>query len=534
MMEENLLLIAINLLYNNYTLKEKGMFGVSMKKKILLGLRESTSSNSYTNRLRECVDSSCTIVIKHLSLSINRALDEDTWDFLILQDDFDERSPLSMHEMHRYREEYPELRIILLLNDERKKSEFMQQLLNVPIYDSLFFSDATATKTVEIINNPRTKKDARLYYDINNEHGNVNEILISDLIKALEKVDKEEIEDTYEYCLKKLKAEHREIFHDNLPLGIIEHLRGKENPNIEVYFKSKDSNEAVTKDKKKLISKFGIRNAKGDSNTTSSDSGRVVEKTRTSIIKHQKTVTVADIPSDYKKLVVITGIDNSGISSISASILYELSSRKIAVCGIDLSKNLDMSMYHKLPEDERSTRDLLLEVESFPYIINNFLAIYGGCFSNQSYAGLTDTVYRNLFDKNLVVVIEANYRTSEDYKELLSKADQVLVVHSADPKYCKADYRVSEIIEASGEEKTTVILNFSSGHGRKKNQLRVCLKKEFGCEIRGLITVPFSQEFMDEQWRNLTNRGFVHKDFKNYSKRISEIGRMIYPQGRQK
>lgn len=505
----------------------------------MFGLRENEGSEKYLESFKSKIKPDDTVEVRHLQLTINRIVEDGGCDFLILQDGFDERTPLNLNLLQTIHENHPALRLILILNNERKQTSFMSSLLNIPCYDGIFFCDATVENTLEIIESPREKKDARIYYGVGGQAkaGSENHILMSELILATAQVSDDELEETYEYCLKNLRPEDREIYHKKLPADIVEKLQAKENPNILAYLASKSGDEKKVTKGRKIV--FNHRTESEDNDTgdikKSIADRRVVEKTRTSIIVKQKNTINSEIPNDYKKLVVVTGSSDSGKSSIAASLMYELASRKVSVSGVDLTQYLDMSVNFQLPEDERSMKDLLMEVELNPYIVNNFLDIYGGAINGEGYSGIETLAHKYLFSNALVVLVEADYRPTRGYYDLISQADQVFIVHSADPKASRYDSEVSDILSNVTLDKAVLVLNKSTGYGRKKNLLRKALTSTIEKKlVTGIISVPFSMEFMNVQWKHYESKGFKQSSFGDFSKSITEIGYHIYPKGRTK
>ena len=93
--------------------------------------------------------------------------------------------------------------IILICADRRTKSEsILVKLFGIGIYSALIGQDRTITKVCELINKPRSKKDAKLYYRIDSEdveykaesEGDVNEIEIQNILNHYKKLGKNEEE----------------------------------------------------------------------------------------------------------------------------------------------------------------------------------------------------------------------------------------------------------------------------------------------------------------------------------------------------
>ena len=93
--------------------------------------------------------------------------------------------------------------IILICADRRSKSEnILVKLFGIGIYSALLGQDRTITKVCELINKPRSKKEAKIYYRIDSEdveykaesEENVSEIEIQNILNHYKRLGKNEEE----------------------------------------------------------------------------------------------------------------------------------------------------------------------------------------------------------------------------------------------------------------------------------------------------------------------------------------------------
>ena len=93
--------------------------------------------------------------------------------------------------------------IILICADRRTKSEnILVKLFGIGIYSALLGQDRTISKVCELINKPRSKKDAKIYYRIDiddveykaESEGDVNEIEIQNILNHYKRLGKDEEE----------------------------------------------------------------------------------------------------------------------------------------------------------------------------------------------------------------------------------------------------------------------------------------------------------------------------------------------------
>ena len=93
--------------------------------------------------------------------------------------------------------------IILICADRRTKSEnILVKLFGIGIYSALLGQDRTISKVCELINKPRSKKEAKVYYKIDTDdveyrtegEGDVNEVEIQNILNHYKKLGKNEEE----------------------------------------------------------------------------------------------------------------------------------------------------------------------------------------------------------------------------------------------------------------------------------------------------------------------------------------------------
>lgn len=91
--------------------------------------------------------------------------------------------------------------IILICADRRNKSEsFLAKIFGIGIYSALLGQDRSITKVCELINKPRSKKDAKVYYRIDSDdvdyksegEGDVSEIEIQNILNHYRRLGKNE------------------------------------------------------------------------------------------------------------------------------------------------------------------------------------------------------------------------------------------------------------------------------------------------------------------------------------------------------
>ena len=91
--------------------------------------------------------------------------------------------------------------IVLICADRREKSDpLLSKIFGIGIYSALLGQDRSVSNVCELINKPRSKKDAKIYYRVDSENsgyvsegeGDVSEIEIQNILNHYKKIGKNE------------------------------------------------------------------------------------------------------------------------------------------------------------------------------------------------------------------------------------------------------------------------------------------------------------------------------------------------------
>ena len=121
--------------------------------------------------------------------------------------------------------------IILICSDRRTKSEnILVKLFGIGIYSALLGEDRTISKVCELINKPRSKKDAKIYYRIDSEdveyksenEGDVNEVEIQNILNHYKRLGKNEEEyvRSFDNIAEQYTDEQLRVICKFLPIGV--------------------------------------------------------------------------------------------------------------------------------------------------------------------------------------------------------------------------------------------------------------------------------------------------------------------------
>ncbi|WP_459195631.1 hypothetical protein [Wukongibacter baidiensis] len=219
---------------------------------ILIGFR-------YTERFDEIrkniIDSfqrkgqSIQLAEKYNKFGITKFLSENkNYSVLILQEHIEMGTPLTIEYLDKLTDEFPNLNVIVILDNKHYKSQLIKQIFNLRIYNCIFEKDAEIEDIVKLVLKGRTKKEAKFYYGINDidddlNHEDINNILskveMDSIIEYLMNSSEDELFNNYEYITQKYDEKQNIYIIMNLPNDLKEKL--SDNDKYIFYFAIKNS-----------------------------------------------------------------------------------------------------------------------------------------------------------------------------------------------------------------------------------------------------------------------------------------------------
>ena len=141
---------------------------------------------------------------------------------------FDKLDNISDEAVNSNGEDIP---IILICNDRRNKSEdILVKIFGIGIYNAIIGADRTADMVCELINKPRSKKEAKKYYKIDSDNVSyekerdnyVSEVEIQNVLRHFKKIsgDNKEITDSFKKIVSQYNNEQLKVIVAILPNDI--------------------------------------------------------------------------------------------------------------------------------------------------------------------------------------------------------------------------------------------------------------------------------------------------------------------------
>lgn len=155
-------------------------------KKVLFAINQDsdkTIENQILNCFKEDTGKEFIFRSEYYLDGVEKALLEEEYDVLILREDLENTNEVTLEFLDKITDRYPELNITFIISDEHVKDEYVKTIFNIGIYNVLYKRDFTITNIVDLIENNRTKADAKSYLNF------------SDIQEIYSKEELEEISD---------------------------------------------------------------------------------------------------------------------------------------------------------------------------------------------------------------------------------------------------------------------------------------------------------------------------------------------------
>ena len=121
--------------------------------------------------------------------------------------------------------------IILICGDQREKSDpLLVKLFGIGIYDALLGKDRSITKVCELLEKPRTKKEAKVYYRIDADdvdykvenEGDVSEVEIQNILNHYKKINgnEEKYVESFDHIASQYTDQQLRLIANFLPLNV--------------------------------------------------------------------------------------------------------------------------------------------------------------------------------------------------------------------------------------------------------------------------------------------------------------------------
>lgn len=391
---------------------------------------------------------------------------------------------------------YPNLQVILAIDDKHKEDDYTSKLYTLGVYDALYFSDFTDENLLELLDSRRSKKQAKDYYCIEEK---IDDIDIKFQITPI----------TEDELNKTISVLHQSIKDGNLS-EIFKEVDKEYNPKEMCYLLTmlpqsildelKKANDKVYRKYEKIVEK----EIKGiDASPEVKTEIKYVEKIKEvpiikkvevekekPIVVEKEILKVSQVR--YDSIIAVIGNAPAGKSYVTWNLSHALSEHyKVAVICIDNSSSA--SAYFGIDDNENAPlHDIenksIKQIAEEGVYINKNLVVYTNKFGER--AELRRNTLSQLIsairsqDINIIIIdLATGYSTS--LLSAISVANDVLAVYSMDNAHIRMnDLLLSRLDEELYKNNTIAVLNNVYRNSKEyKNVLNYLNKSEKFKEI---------------------------------------------------
>lgn len=138
--------------------------------KVLLGFR--ANAEMFINTFKADIAKSNVHIkeceMKYSKIAIKQYVnDNPDTDVVIVMEYLEQSKPFTINDFTEIHERYEKIKIIVVLENSKKGTSYMKELLNIGIFNALFAEDSSYENIANLMKKGRTRKEARIYYGTN-------------------------------------------------------------------------------------------------------------------------------------------------------------------------------------------------------------------------------------------------------------------------------------------------------------------------------------------------------------------------------
>ena len=406
------------------------------------------------------------------NLDILKSLDEKKYDVLLLSDML-EGSLTEPAFIDKLTDKY-DVRVILVMDDSRRGSNFVKQIYAMGCYDCIFKEDFKLSVIFSLFETPRTKREAKEYYELDdNSFAKIDEsISINELSEIPEeelKIVLENLNNSTSENIKELFNIAKKTYSVQQMTFLISLLRTSGNTkvidlmknngcNIEKYEKILDREVEKVREIEKIVEKEVIKEVEKE---VVKEVVKEVEVEKPIIIEKE----VYKVTSfRYDAVITFVSANATGKTFLSWNLAHALSKNyKVAFVNIDScsSANSYFGIDSEVIPFKNMDKKLLRDVVEEGYRVNKNLTVYTGEFGTRPY--LRNDIYfkvlNQLRSENNIVIIDTASGYNDNLLTSLNYSSDIIFVYDLDNSHLKMNDRLLEKVEESISKNTIAVIN---------------------------------------------------------------------------
>ncbi len=396
---------------------------------------------------------------------ILKSLEEKNFDCLVIKEDLEGLNKVSISFLDKIKDTYENLNIIMVIDDEHNKDEYVLGLFALPIYNIIYKNDMRISLLAELINKPRTRIQAKIELGIDEVGENIS--LINEAVeKKMSAIDEDKVEELIRELNSSTVDEINDTFKSFMDIYNDEQMMFL----VSLFNESLD--EKLIKSKSKEYKKYSsmLKKVIGDIDQNTNIKVIEVEK---EVIKERTVEKPVIIEKEVLKVTsfrsdsIITLISNcsSGKTYLGWNLAYALS-RIYKVALINIDTNNSANCYFGIEKDNLAFKDLgrknLKEVIDDGYKVNKNLTVYTGEFGVKTHIK-TDVLLKvisYLRNENNIVIIDTATGLTDNLMAAINYSNDLIFVYDLDNSHLKLNnIMLSKIENDISFSNTTAVIN---------------------------------------------------------------------------
>lgn len=449
--------------------------------KVLFAIGQSTDTtiqDKVLNKYEQLYGKKFSYECEYYVDGVIKYLSENQVDILVLNELL-ENEPVDIPTIDKITDHYPDLKVIIGLDNRHKEDEFTDKLYALGVYDCLFFSDFNVDNLIGLFHQGRTKKQAKDYYEIEDSNSIdiqfqvtpiTDDILMNTINTLNESIENGTINEIFAQVDKEFTQKEMCYLLTVLPINILNKLKETEDSNYKKYYEI-IQNEIERTDPEEVIEKDNNTEKPAQVKTEIVEKIKKVEVIKKVNVEKTKPVIVEKevykvSKVRYESIIAVISNCPSGKSFLSWNLAYALSANyDVAVICID-----DFSMansyfgtideYPALFEiDEKEIPQIVEEGIQ----ITDKITLYTGEFGSKAEINknLFNQLVSTIHSSNNIVILDVATGYNKNLSKVVKMANDILVVYTMSNGHVRLNNMLLEQLdeELYGKNMTAVINN---------------------------------------------------------------------------
>ncbi|WP_315069295.1 hypothetical protein [uncultured Clostridium sp.] len=451
--------------------------------RVLFAIGQNTSNEVQENVLkqyREKYNKSFEYKNEYYLDGVQKCLKEEEFDFLILSELL-EGEAVDISVIDNITDLHPNLKVIYAIDDKHKEDEYTNRLYALAVYDGLYFNDFEIDKLIDLLNCPRTKKQAKDYYGIDEKIDDIDikfqvtpikEEELNITIKSLEAGLKDgNLNEVFKQVDKEYNPKEMCYLLTMLPISILNALKDSKDKTYAKYEKriQKEVQKVETQSKVekeiKYVEKIKEVPVERIKEVFVERIKEIpIEKVKTEIVE-KEIVKVNQVR--YDSIIAVISNCSDGKSYISWNLAHALSQNyNVSLVNIDNCSSANRlfdienenAPLQDIEKNNKSVRQIL--DEGIP--INKNLTVYTGKFGErvEFKRNMLMQLISSMRSDNNIVIIDTPTGYSTTLLSAIQLANDILFVYDMDNVHIKMnDLLLERLKEDIPKSNTVAILN---------------------------------------------------------------------------